>query len=372
MGRVEIGLPDFVNVIQSYDCEKWITWRDHEQNVSPEVVKNYFDLLEKILTENGLTHNPRQIYNANETFLPLNETKEKAVTIKNKCVCSQYLGTTEHIAMLCAGSASGSALPPMIIYPKSFPGGQYKFGGPDDALYGKSESGWVDSKLFLEWMKQIFLRYAVQERPVLLIIDGHKSHLTLECIDLARENQVILLCLPPHTTHALQPLDVAVFKALKAHFSRSLRVRCFSKKNFIVSKCDFARVVKELFEFSFLMANLKNGFSKCGIFPFNRTAVSSDKMAPSSVYQNNLNTPSKDQVEAAHSSTDELALEENAALSITSEPSSQCNTTIPIASTLCAQVSNMQSSQESKDLKLVLVLDSHYSQRQPSLTMRGY
>ncbi len=106
--------------------------------------------------------------------------------------------------------------------------------------------------------------------------------------------------------------------------------------------------VKEPFEFSFSMVNLKNGFSKCGIFPFNRTAVS-DKMAPSSVYQKNLDTPSKDQVEAAHSSTDELAPEENAALSITSEPSSQCNTTIPIASTLYAQVSNMQSSQESNN-----------------------
>ena len=64
---------------------------------------------------------------------------------------------------------------------------------------------------------------------VLLLIDGHKSHLTLECIDLARKNQVILLCVPPHTTHALQPLDVAVFKALKAYFSQALRVCCFTK-----------------------------------------------------------------------------------------------------------------------------------------------
>ena len=253
--------------------------------LSPEVVGNYFDLLEKTMTENCLKNKPRQIYNADETFLPLNETKEKAVTLKNsKCVFSQSLGTTEHITLLCGGSASGSALPPMIIYPKSFPGGQYKFGGPDDAVYA-SESGWVDSELFIEWMKRIFLRYAVPERPVLLLIDGHKSHLTLECIDLARENQVILLCLPPHTTHALQPLDVAVFKALKAHFSRALRVCCFTKKNFMVSKRDFARIVKEPFEFAFSMVNLKSGFSKCGIFPFNRNAVSSEKMAPSTIYQ---------------------------------------------------------------------------------------
>ena len=111
---------------------------------------------------------------------------------------------------------------------------------------------------------------------------------------------MILLCLPPHTTHALQPLDVAVFKALKTHFSRSLRVCCFSKKNFIVSKRDFARVVKEPFEFSFSMVNLKNGFSKCGIFPFDRNAVSSDKMAPSTIYQQNSDDQPNDQVEAVN------------------------------------------------------------------------
>ena len=78
--------------------------------------------------------------------------KEKAVTLKNtKCVYSQAMDSTEHITMLCGASAAGSALPPMIIYPGSFPGGQYRLGGPDDTLYAKSESGWVDSDLFSQW-----------------------------------------------------------------------------------------------------------------------------------------------------------------------------------------------------------------------------
>ena len=45
--------------------------------------------------------------------------------------------------MLCVASAAGLPLPPMIIYSKCFPGGQYRFVGPDDALYAKSESGWM-------------------------------------------------------------------------------------------------------------------------------------------------------------------------------------------------------------------------------------
>ena len=63
----------------------------------------------------------------------------------------------------------------MIIYAKSFLGGPYHFQGCDDALYAKSESGWIDSKLFVPWFKKIFLRYAVPERPLILLTDGHKS-----------------------------------------------------------------------------------------------------------------------------------------------------------------------------------------------------
>ena len=81
----------------------------------------------------------------------------------------------------------------------------------------------------------------------MLFVKGHASHINLDIIDLARENDVILFCLPPHTTHALQPLDVSVFKSLKSHFSKAVHALSFAKKGFIVSKREFARVVKTPF-----------------------------------------------------------------------------------------------------------------------------
>ena len=41
-------------------------------------------------------------------------------------------------------------------------------------------------------------------------------------------------------THALQPLDVAVFKSLRDSFAKAVRVLSFTKKNFIVTKREFA------------------------------------------------------------------------------------------------------------------------------------
>ena len=99
----------------------------------------------------------------------------------------------------------------MIIYSKSFPGGPYHFEGPEDALYACSESGWSDTELFLASLKKIFLTFVVVEHPVILLTDGHKTHTNIDVIDVCRENDITLFCLPPHTTHALQPLDVAVF-----------------------------------------------------------------------------------------------------------------------------------------------------------------
>ena len=70
--------------------------------------------------------------------------------------------------------------------------------------------------------EEFFFKYVVLERPVILLTDGHKTHINIDVIDLCRENGIILFCLPPHTTHALQPLDVAVFKALKDSFFPNL------------------------------------------------------------------------------------------------------------------------------------------------------
>ena len=251
-----------------------------------DVVDNYFECLKNTLEQNDLVTAPRQLFNCDETFLPLNISCEKVVARKNaKHVYAQSRGTSEHITLLCGASAAGVALPPMIIFAKSFPGGAYRFDSPDDAVYAKSDSGWIDSELFMAWMRKIFLRYCGSQRPVLLFVDGHASHINLDVIDLARDNEVILFCLPPppppHTTHALQPLDVPVFKSLKSHFSKAAHALSFAKKDFIISKREFARIVKTPFERAFSMSNIKAGIAKCGIHPFDPNAIDQSKIMPS-------------------------------------------------------------------------------------------
>ena len=78
-----------------------------------------------------------------------------------------------------------------------------------------SPNGWTDDFLCMEWFKKSFIPQATMwnrsGKPILLIYDGHGSHETSELCHLAQDNNIILFCLPPHTTHKLQPLDVGVF-----------------------------------------------------------------------------------------------------------------------------------------------------------------
>jgi hypothetical protein len=62
------------------------------------------------------------------------------------------------------------------------------------------------------------------ELPVLLIFDGHYSHTrNVHAIDLARENHVLMISLPPHTTHKLQPFDESFMDHLKVYYSEEIR-----------------------------------------------------------------------------------------------------------------------------------------------------
>jgi hypothetical protein len=49
----------------------------------------------------------------------------------------------------------------------------------------------------------------------LLVLDGHNSHITLDVVHEAKRAGLDLITLPSHTSHALQPLDVCIFKPFK-------------------------------------------------------------------------------------------------------------------------------------------------------------
>ena len=77
-----------------------------------------------------------------------------------------------------------------------------------------SENGWIDQELYNSWFEKLFIPSIPPHRPVIVMLDGHKSHYTPEAISLAANQGIVILCIPPNTTHATQPLDVRFFRQI--------------------------------------------------------------------------------------------------------------------------------------------------------------
>ena len=64
-------------------------------------LKTYFDLLDTLLEENDLKSHPEQIYNMDESGLPLNQRPPKVVAYRGqKKVCYQCSGSKSQIMEL--------------------------------------------------------------------------------------------------------------------------------------------------------------------------------------------------------------------------------------------------------------------------------
>ena len=84
--------------------------------------------------------------------------------------------------------------------------------------------GWIQSEIISQWFLH-FIKHTnlTKKDTVILVLDGHYS-LTrnLEVITLARENHVDIICLPPRSTHKMQPLDKAFKGPLKTFYCQEI------------------------------------------------------------------------------------------------------------------------------------------------------
>ena len=119
--------------------------------------------------------------------------------------------------------------------------------------------------------------HAVAARPLLLLLDGHSSHFKPETIRFAQEHEIVLFCLPPHTTYECQPLDCSFFGPLKVHWCDV--IHSFHQKYSIVviSKLNFNHLFKEPWLCAITPQVLTSGFRKSGVYPLNRARIPAPK-----------------------------------------------------------------------------------------------
>jgi len=260
--------------------------------INEDTISHYFALLKQTLEEDGLTNSPGQICNVDESGVSLDPRAPNIVTKKGtKKVRYQATGRKGQITIVACGSVTGQVILPTVIFEAKNVNHAWTNNELPGMSYGCSDSGWITTELFESWLCEHFLKHAVSERPSLLLLDGHSTHYQPQFVRFAGENQVFLLCLPPHTTHEAQPLDCTVFSPLKVWWRTVCHEYFQANAGKVITKFNFVSLFTKAWSQAVTPANLISGFRTCGIYPLNSSSIKvpqpeSDKAGSESILDN--------------------------------------------------------------------------------------
>lgn len=248
----------------------------------PFIIHEFYDLLSSEIKRLGLDNRPDCIYNLDESGFNMDPSKSTVVTEKGKPAQRVIQGSgRENTTVLACVNAEGKALPPLVIFEankfwSTWVGDESK-GMIRGTFFGVSPTGWMTSTVFHEWF--ILFTQLVKERPILLLFDGHLSHLDIKTIEAARAVNITILKFPPHTTDLLQPLDRGVFGPLKSAWDREIHVyqREHQQK---LTKADFVNVLGRVWPTCLSEKNITAGFRKTGVFPVDFSKYPVDRFDP--------------------------------------------------------------------------------------------
>jgi len=239
----------------------------------PDVFMRYFDLLEETIKENGLDGKPGQIFNMDESAMPLDPKSPKLVFEKGHYASSVTSGDKTQITIVACVGATGFCMPPMVIWDRQSLSPELTIGEVPGTIYGLSKKGWIDHELYDIWFNNHFLRYAPAVKPILLMLDGHSSHYCPDTIRLAAKHQVILFALPPNTTHLSQPLDKGCFSSLKESWKQVCHDFLIANAGMVVTRYQFSQLFNKAWMQSMTISNITSGFKVTGIYPTDRQAL---------------------------------------------------------------------------------------------------
>ena len=250
-----------------------------------ESVYAWFDQFEAFLSEHGIT-SADQIYNCDESGFPLQTGTSMKVCCdrqirRNFQIASNSKTSITTLQCICA---NGSIVPPAAIFPGVKFNPEYSFGFPTNFYLGFTKNGWMETPQFYAWLTNHFVKMIPAIRPVVLLVDGHASHINYHTSLLCSENNMLLFHFPPHTSHALQPTDRGYFSAFKSNLSKEVAKFTVEHAGVSITKRIFPTVFTRAYEISSRVDVVKSSFGVTGIWPVNRIKVDHDLFNPSNVY----------------------------------------------------------------------------------------
>ena len=186
-------------------------------------------------------------------------------------------------------NAAGSYVPPLLNFPRVRMKYEFMNGIPPRSVYTCHRSGWIQNGIFIKWFEH-FLKQTkpTAEAPVLFILDGHSTHIkNLELLNTAREDHVVILCLPPHCTHRMQPADVTFMNPLSSYFDAEVTTWLRNHPGRVVAQFQFGEILGKAYIRAAQVTTAINGFHCTGICPVDNNIFPDNMFAAADVTNDN-------------------------------------------------------------------------------------
>lgn len=247
-------------------------------------VKLFFDNLQTVLDRDRFE--AKDIYNVDETGVTTVQKPNRVVARKGirqvGALTSAERGTL--VTVTVAINAIGNSVPPMFIFPRLRYQDHFVRDGPIGSIGAGNASGWMQENEFVQFL-QHFHKYTTSSvtRKVLLLLDNHFSHISIQALDFCKENGIVVLSFPPHCSHKLQPLDRSVYGPFKKAVNSACDSWLRNNPGKTMTIYNIPEVVKVALPLALTQNNIQAGFQATGIMPFNREKFTDIDFAPAYV-----------------------------------------------------------------------------------------
>jgi hypothetical protein len=239
----------------------------HSDTVS---INHYYDIIQQY------QHlPPEQIYAADETGIEHDGARHKDCVVPKGVRRVKRRDTSkqkkEHTSILNICNAAGTCLPPAFVFkgdPKKMDA-QIVNQLPEGSRFAQQVHGWFLKSHFIGVLEHL-VAHTSTARPLLLVVDGAKTHVSAAAIDYAIANNIHIACLPAHSSHLLQVADLGLFGPFKHYLKQGCEQHPRDDKN--ITRYDMIQIIMEAWYKSMTKDNIISAFKKSGIYPFDRTA----------------------------------------------------------------------------------------------------
>jgi hypothetical protein len=243
----------------------------------PEIIGAWFDLFRNTIAKHGILES--DVWNFDETgFLMGQISSTLVITSSDGRAKAKKIqpGNREWVTAIQGVRSDGEVIPPYVVVAgKTHLESWYRDSPfPPEWTIDLSETGWTNNRIGLDWVKHFDKHSRARTTGVkrLLVLNGHESHHSVEFEEYCKENNIITLCMPPHSSHLLQPLDVGCFSVLKRAYGKEIE-KMMRDHITHITKPDFFIAFHAAFHTAFSPENVRGGFRGAGLVPLDPQKV---------------------------------------------------------------------------------------------------